>query len=151
MQDIVTLLVILAIGLIFGGMNERRHYRRIEERERALMNVPTLAEKTPPLNGQDVQAVAFVCGSTVVSVDYFKRFMAMMRHIVGGEVRAYESLIDRARREAILRMKELAPDADMYVGVRVETTSVSDSSRGRRIGSAEAIAYGTAIKFARPA
>jgi len=147
MQDYALLLVILVIGLVAGSYNERRHYRSIARRERTLLGIPTLSAKNPPLAGREVEAVALVCGSMVVSVDYFKRFMAWMRAMVGGNVRAYEPLLDRARREALLRMKELAPDADLFAGVRIETSSVSDSSGRRRIGSAEAIAYGTAIKF----
>jgi uncharacterized protein YbjQ (UPF0145 family) len=47
-----------------------------------------------------------VSGSVVVSVDYFKRFLAGLRTLVGGRVTSYETLLDRARREAILRCKE---------------------------------------------
>ena len=69
-----------------------------------------------------------------------------MRSIVGGRVSSYESLIDRARREAILRMKEQAAtlDANYVFNVKMETSSIS---KGRRnsIGSVEVLAYGTAI------
>ena len=41
----------------------------------------------------------------MVSVDYFKRFLAGLRMIFGGRVSSYESLLDRARREALLRMR----------------------------------------------
>lgn len=146
-NDTTLLLFVLLLGLVAGTINERRHYRSITRRERALAHIPTLMERKARLPEREVQAVAFVCGSMVVSVDYFKRFLAWMRTIFGGRIRSYEPLIDRARREALLRMKELAPDADLYVGVRVETACVSDSSGRRRIGSAEAIAYGTAVKF----
>ena len=46
-----------------------------------------------------------VQGSAVISIDYFKRMLAALRNIVGGEVKSYETLVDRARREATLRMK----------------------------------------------
>lgn len=147
--DWVILLIILGIGAVAGGINERRHYRSIARRERELMRIPAISDRHMPDLGREVEAVAFVCGSMVVSVDYFKRFMGWMRGLVGGEVRSFETLIDRARREAVLRMKELAPDADFFVGVRIENVSVSAATGRDNIGSAEAIAYGTAIRFKR--
>ena len=35
----------------------------------------------------------------------FKRFLANLRRLIGGRVKSYESILDRARREALLRMK----------------------------------------------
>ena len=43
----------------------------------------------------------------------------------GGRVSAYETLVDRARREAILRMKEEAKGADIILNMRLETSSIS--------------------------
>ena len=89
----------------------------------------------------------------MISVDYFKRFLAGLRNIFGGEVRSYCSLLDRGRREAILRMKELWPEADLIVNARVETSSISKGAQNRQggsIGSTEVLAYGTAIRFAPP-
>ena len=87
-----------------------------------------------------------VRGNVVISVDYFKRFVAYLRMIFGGRVHTYESLIDRARREAILRMQERARalGAGKIFNVRLETSSIS---KGRRetIGSVEVLAYGTAV------
>ncbi|MFT6733724.1 MAG: hypothetical protein ACJAS9_001914 [Polaribacter sp.] len=48
-------------------------------------------------------------------MDYFKRFLAGLRNIFGGRVVTYESLVDRARREAILRMKEKCPAAPSLI------------------------------------
>jgi len=59
------------------------------------------------------------------------------------------SLLDRGRREAILRMKEQFPDADLIVNFRMATSSIS-KGRKNAIGSTEVHAYGTAIKFAEP-
>ena len=48
----------------------------------------------------------------VISLDHFKRFLAGLRALVGGRIRSYETLLDRARREALMRMKEAARDGD---------------------------------------
>jgi len=65
-------------------------------------------------------------------------------NIFGGRVSSYESLLDRGRREAILRMKESAKGASEIVNVRIETSSISKNDN-RGIGSIEVYAYGTAI------
>jgi uncharacterized protein YbjQ (UPF0145 family) len=88
-----------------------------------------------------------VCSSDlVISVDYFKKFVAGLRSIVGGRIASYESLIDRARREAILRMKQEAKklNADYVFNIKMETSSIS-KGREDSIGSVEILAYGTAV------
>jgi uncharacterized protein YbjQ (UPF0145 family) len=87
-----------------------------------------------------------VYGSVVISVDYFKRLLANLRNIFGGKVKSYETLIDRARREAILRMKEMAGDARVIVNVRIETATIGRKANQKGVGCIEAIAYGTAIR-----
>ena len=59
---------------------------------------------------------------------------------------AYESLLDRARRESLLRMKQQADGlgAEMVFNVKYETASIS-KGRGNTIGSIEVLAYGTAL------
>ena len=66
--------------------------------------------------------------------------------IVGGRVTSYENLIDRARREAVLRMKEKAKTlgANYVFNVKMETSSISKGKR-ESIGSVEVLAYGTAV------
>ncbi len=92
-----------------------------------------------------------VTGNAVISLDYFKRFLAGLRNIFGGEVISYQSLIDRARREAILRMKREAGKADMIINLRIETSSIGQNANRRNtVGSIEAIAYGTAIFLKKP-
>ena len=87
-----------------------------------------------------------VQGNVVISIDYFKRFLAGLRMIFGGRIRAYESLVDRARREALLRMRRAARDmgAAYVFNVRMETASISKGANNA-IGSVEVVAYGTAI------
>ena len=81
-----------------------------------------------------------------MSVDYFKRFLAALRNLFGGRVTSYESLLDRARRESLLRMKEKAAalGASMVFNVKYETASISKGA-GNTIGSIEVLAYGTAL------
>jgi uncharacterized protein YbjQ (UPF0145 family) len=89
-----------------------------------------------------------VVGSVVIAEDYFKRVAAGLKSLVGGNIRSYESLLERGRREAIVRMKQEARrlGATEVVNVRLETASLSEDWSGRRpMFSAEFIAYGTAL------
>lgn len=150
MIDLIIFLSLLIMGYLFGQYFERKHYRSILERESNTLQLPLLTLKTVPEGIKRCNA-ELVAGNVVVSVDYFKRFLAGLRAIVGGRVKSYESLIDRARREAILRMKEQAIDkgACVVTNVRIETSSISKGRR-KTIGSIEVLAYGTAISPHRP-
>ncbi len=143
-MDLIILLVLLAIGYGFGTYNERRHFRSIREREDALRSIVTFSTKKPPPLKPD--AVALVAGSVVISIDYFKKVSAGLRNILGGRVSAYESLVERARREAILRMKADAErrGADAIFNVKLETSSITKGAKGQ-VGAVEVLAYGTAL------
>jgi uncharacterized protein YbjQ (UPF0145 family) len=145
-------IALIVLAMVTGTLLEKRHFQDIRQREATLSRMPLLVGKAYPLDTEVAEA-RLVHGSVVVSVDYFKRFLAGLRNIFGGEVRAYCSLLDRGRREALLRMQEQWTQADLIVNVRVETSSISKGGKsGRRgtIGSTELLAYGTAIRFAGP-
>ncbi len=89
-----------------------------------------------------------VSGSTVRAKHVGRDLMAGVKNIFGGNVRSYETLIDRARREAVLRMKESCPEADQVINLRLETSSMT-KGRGNHIGSVEVLAYGTAVYFCK--
>jgi uncharacterized protein YbjQ (UPF0145 family) len=96
---------------------------------------------------------ALVVGSVVIAEDYFKRVAASLKSLFGGNLRSYETLLERGRREAIVRMKENARrlGAARIVNVRLETASLSEQWSGRRpMFSAEFIAYGTALLHGAP-
>jgi uncharacterized protein YbjQ (UPF0145 family) len=144
MYDLILFLALIATGFIVGQVLERRHFRSIEERELALVNLITTNSKRPVGELGTVAEVRLVQGNTVVSVDYFKRMLAALRNFFGGNVRAYETLVDRARREAILRLKESCPDASQIINLRIETSSIY-KGKGKQVGSVEVLAYATAL------
>ena len=145
MYDLIIFIVLLAMGYGFGRYAESNHYKSILKREKALNSIPSIATKIPPVRRQDLSS-QLVAGSVVVSIDYFKRFIAGLRNIFGGRVTSYETLLDRARREAILRMKEEAKklNAELVFNIKIETSSIH-KGRGNSIGSVEVLAYGTAL------
>lgn len=145
--DIIIFFVLLALGYFFGQSIEKRHYRSIIKREAQLRSIPVIASKILPDEFLPCQT-ELVSGNVVISVDYFKKFVAGLRSIVGGRMTSYESLIDRGRREAILRMKQEARklNADYVFNIKMETSSISKGG-GNSIGSVEVLAYGTAVKI----
>lgn len=146
MIDLIVLLTLIILGYFVGSYLEKKHYISIREREAASASLPTVMLKAP-LKPELVKESRLVNGSVVISIDYFKRLMAAFRNIFGGNIAAYESLLDRARREAILRMKEDAKGSDEIINIRIETSSISKSDRKGKIGSVEVLAYGTALKY----
>lgn len=147
MYELIIFLLLLILGYIFGQIAESRHYRSIIEREKASLSMPVMTLKTVPAAISRCHT-QLVSGNVVVSIDFFKKFVAGLRSLFGGRLKSYESLLDRARREAILRMKEAALEqgARVIINVRIETSSISkNSSRNQGVGSVEVVAYGTAI------
>ena len=144
MADLIVFLVLLSLGYGFGRYAENRHYKSIFEREKQLRSIPAVAARIPPLHKQ--YKTVLVAGNVVISVDYFKRFIAGLRNLLGGRITSYESLLDRARREALLRMKEEAHKlgAEMVFNIKLETSGIHQGGRNS-IGSVEVLAYGTAL------
>lgn len=143
-------LFVIVMAMVVGSMIEKAHYKDIHEREARFAALPAIPSQNWDAD-REVADSRMVTGSVVVSFDYFKRFLAGLRNIIGGRIRSYESLIDRGRREAILRMKEEYPDADIIVNFRIETSSIArQNSNGKKnVGAVELVAYGTAIKYAK--
>ena len=148
----IVFLALLALGYFIGRWKERAHYVSIRRRETQYAGVLAFATRYPPdvVTPQDCRLVS---GSVVVSSDYFKQVVAGLRTFIGGRLASYESLLDRARREAILRMKAEAQQfgSTLVVNVKVETTTVSGGMR-QGVPAMEVMAYGTALKpaVARP-
>lgn len=142
---LIITLILIALGYAFGRHAEKKHYQRIIERETELNSLPAMASRLPPTDG--VYDQVLVSGSVVIANDYFKTFVAGLRNLFGGRVRTYESLLDRARREAVLLMKEQAKaqGASYIFNVKYETSNIA-GSYSRQLPIIEVHAYGTALK-----
>jgi uncharacterized protein YbjQ (UPF0145 family) len=148
MEQIIIFLVLLGVGYFVGNYFETKHYEDIQQREKRTLHVPMMswgAKQELPY-AHDTQL--FV-GSVVVANDYFKTVAASLRNLVGGQVTVYEKLLDRARREALLRMKEEAMlwGATQIVNVRFETANIGGQSQNNKgLAAVEVMAYGTGIR-----
>ncbi len=147
--SIVIAPVMLLGAWISGGIVERRHLKNLLLLESGSRNVLAVTiEDLPP--DWHVESSELVMGNVVISLDYFKRFAAGIKGIFGGNIRAFEPLLERARREALIRMKGVAQARgyDTVINVRIETATMA-SSRGDGKGTAgvEILAFGTAISL----
>jgi uncharacterized protein YbjQ (UPF0145 family) len=150
MENLISLgfpFFLILLAYFIGSHLESNHYKSIREREAATKDMVAINFPRFPFD-VEIERADIVMGSVVVSHDYFKRFLAQLRSIVGGRIKAYEPLLDRARREAILRMKEqaLAHGHNTVVNIRLETSRLANSQRGGKgTAGVEMLAYGTAL------
>ena len=143
-------ILILVIAYFIGSWIEKKHFKSIRDREAKAHGFPVVSFDTMP-DDWKVDSSHMVTGSIVISLDYFKRVIATLKGLVGGRIKTYEPLLERARREAILRMTEeaQAQGYDAIFNVRLETSRLANARRdGKGIAGVEMLAFGTAVKFA---
>lgn len=145
--------VMLIAAFLVGELIERRHFASLREREVELKDLPTVTlERLPVPVGWEHHEAGLVAGHVVISVDHFKRFVAGLRQLFGGQIRTYETLMDRARREAILRMKQEAAGRGYHaiINLRLESSRLASSGRkGKGTAGVEVLAFATGIRMRR--
>lgn len=137
---------LLALGWGVGSWVEKRHYASIREREAQWAHLPAVTVRWG-VEGKAVVDSHLATGHVVISLDHFKRFLASIRQIFGGRIRSYESLVDRARREAVLRLKESCPQADVILNLRLDTSVIGNVQGKKGLGAVEVLASGTAVSY----
>lgn len=87
-----------------------------------------------------VKTLGLVRGNSVRARHIGKDILALLKNIVGGEIREYVKLMAESREQAIDRMIEEAEQlgANAVVGVRFATSMIMT-------GAAELLVYGTAV------
>lgn len=131
--------ILFAVGWGFGRNAERKHLNELEIQEKRLAYIclDSSRFKTSEQLGQ------MVSSNVVISHDYFKYVIANIQNFFGGRLSSYEMVVERARREAIVRLKLEAEKvgATQILGLRLSTTEL-----GMDGGMVEVFAYGTAIQ-----
>ena len=97
---------------------------------------------TDYISGKELETISLVKGSTIQSKHIGKDIMQAFKTLVGGELSAYNEMMNEARALATKRMVEEAEalGADAIVNIRYASSAVMQ-------GAAEVIVYGTAVKF----
>ena len=145
-MEILIPIGLLILGYTVGSITEKRHYSSLREREQSLLGISvesgTFKEELQNVHG------ALVDGHVVIASDYFKNFASSLRGLVGGRIGNYEKLVDRGRREAILRMKASAKEmkSSRIVNLRIETARIGSNQTGKNaLPCIEVHVYGTAL------
>ncbi len=97
---------------------------------------------TDYISGKKLETLSLVKGSTIQSKNIGKDITQSFKTLVGGELKAYNEMMNDARALATKRMVEEAEalGADAIVNIRYASSAIMQ-------GAAEVIAYGTAVKF----
>ncbi len=96
---------------------------------------------TPTITGKRIVVThGLVRGNTIRARHVGRDIGAVLKNLVGGEIRAYGELLEESREQALQRMMEdaLGLGANAVVSVRIATSVVMG-------GAAEMLAYGTAV------
>ena len=136
------LIILFVVGWFFGSRHERQHLAQLTVAEQALGHIVVSSERFYRPNLAANSEGELVLGSVVIAQDYFKMIIARVLSLFGKNLTTYETLLDRARREAIVRMRTQAQTKgyNHIYGLRLEVTNIN------QLGSmVEAIAYGTAV------
>ncbi len=148
MGEILILLIIVGATYVTGTIIEKRHYKDIIKREIALIKKPIINAGAKTWNSKKkIKKIELVTGEVVISGDYFKNFAATLKSFFGGRLTSFESVLDRGRREAILRMRENAKDANFIINAKIESVMINDYYTNNSVPQCAIIAYGTAITY----
>lgn len=95
---------------------------------------------------QIIETLGLVRGNTIRARHIGKDILAGLRSVVGGEITEYTKMLAEAREQSLDRMVHIAKKkgADGIVCLRFATSPVMQ-------GSAELLAYGTAVKLRKKA
>ena len=138
-------LLLLALGFFSVRHVERKHLRQLDQREAQVRHlIVTNTKFIPPELGY--RRAEILLGEAVIASDYFKNFIAGLRSFFGGELKSLETLMDRARREATLRVLEVAAaqGASAVFNLRLETSNIGAMQGKKQAPMAEVLVYGTA-------
>ena len=97
---------------------------------------------TDQIQGKTCEPLGAVRGISVLTRNVGRDIGASFKNLVGGEMKAYQELLDNSSKLALDRLVQAAEalGADAVTGLRFTTSSITQ-------GGAEVLAYGTAIKF----
>ena len=97
---------------------------------------------TDYITGKELEMLGLVKGSTIQTKNIGRDITQSFKTLVGGELKAYNEMMDNARALATKRMVQEAQQlgADAVINIRYTTSAVMQ-------GAAEVMAYGTAVKF----
>ena len=146
MLNLYIWLGLILLGLLVGKGVEVRHFKKLAQQEAEFQDILVTNLKTIPAEFQNARPF-LVMGAAVIATDYFKVFVSGLRGLFGGEMKFYVTFMERARRQATIRMLQQARQqgAKAVWNIRYETATTGGQQR-KRPGGVEILVYGTALK-----
>jgi uncharacterized protein YbjQ (UPF0145 family) len=140
---------LILLGLFAGGQAERAHLKSLEAREAQLAGMLLTDLKSFPGGAAPTPTPELIVGEVSIASDYLKSLLAGLRNLIGGEIRSFETLQLRARREATLRVMEQAHAKGFNAigNLRLETADIGGNittNQKQRMVVVSVIASGTA-------
>lgn len=128
------LVPIVVFGLIIGRTVEKRHFRKLDEREAAISDMLVTQLKSFPNAAPSGQPPTLMLAEAVIGSDYLKSWFAKWRNMFGGEIRSYQTLQERGKREVILRLAESAraQGYNAICNVRVSPADVGGNTTAQK-------------------
>ncbi|MFK7819654.1 MAG: YbjQ family protein [Planctomycetaceae bacterium] len=137
-------IILFSLGYFIGGRTERRHFTELDEREQRSNVVVSQVKSFPFAEPSDLPPQIIVT-EVVIGSDYLKTFLAGFRNFFGGEVKSFQTLLTRSRREALLRLTEQA-EAQGYnaiCNVRFDTATIGGNGQ-KKVHMSAVLASATA-------
>ena len=140
--------VLLLLGWTVGTMRERGHFRSLVRREKKLADMLVTDLKHFPAGADPEAGTELVLGEAVIATDYMKSFLARLKKLIGGELKGYNALMTRARREAMVRMLTRARERgfNAVCNVRITSADIGGSSGPKGAVMASILVFGTAYR-----
>ena len=139
---------LVVCGLVIGRTVEKRHFKNLEERENATRDILVTQIKSFPYASNSGPPPNMVLAEVAIGSDYLKSFFANWRNFFGGEIRSFQTLQERGKREVILRLVEKAREQgfNAVCNVRVSPADVggNTTAKKKQMPMAVVIASGTA-------
>lgn len=136
----------LIFGVLIGRTVEKRHFARLDQSDADNHDFLITQIRSFPMASRDGKPPSMVVAEAVIASDYLKTWFAKWRNLFGGEVRSFQTLQIRAKREAIARLTKIARSQgyNALCNVRVDAADVGGSALSRKVPMAAVLASGTA-------
>jgi len=136
---------LLIFGVLIGRTVEKSHIKRLDADDLTHEDFTFTQLKSFPMASLNGPPPTIIVSEVVIASDYLKSWLASWRNIFGGEVRSFQTLQNRAKREALSRLRKTAmmQGYNAVCNIRVDSADVGGGTTARKTPMAAVIASGT--------
>ncbi|MGA1793282.1 MAG: YbjQ family protein [Thermoplasmatota archaeon] len=142
---VIVPLALFVVPMITGQIIERKHFKELEAREAEIRRKVLVHNRRTPVITRPAR-MTVVAGEVCIGADRFKTWLAGFRQLVGGRMGSLSPVVERARREALLRaLESAAKEGYTEVGnLRYTTANLKWNAPKQKELLISVMAYGTA-------